>query len=91
MDASGLDGIDPLDRATELAFEGALEVHPLGELGHAEVLLVEDLEPEILELLDELTKVESAANQVISQLSAEITDDQKQQQTIVNEDQQLVS
>jgi two-component system sensor histidine kinase BarA len=36
---------------------------------------VEDLEPEILELLDELTKVESAANQVISQLSAEITDD----------------
>ncbi|SIQ45328.1 Hpt sensor hybrid histidine kinase [Shewanella morhuae] len=38
---------------------------------------VEDLDPEILELLDELTKVESAANQVISQLSAEITDDQK--------------
>ncbi|MBW0280510.1 two-component sensor histidine kinase BarA [Shewanella xiamenensis] len=38
---------------------------------------VEDLEPEILELLDELTKVESAAKQVLSQLSAEITDDQK--------------
>ncbi len=38
---------------------------------------VADLEPEILELLDELTKVESAAKQVLSQLSAEITDDQK--------------
>ncbi|QYJ79732.1 two-component sensor histidine kinase BarA [Shewanella acanthi] len=36
---------------------------------------VEDLEPEILELLDELTKVESAAKQVLSQLSAEITND----------------
>lgn len=36
---------------------------------------VDDIEPEILELLDELTKVESAANQVISQLSADITDD----------------
>lgn len=33
---------------------------------------VEDIEPEILELLDELTKVESAANQVISQLSVDI-------------------
>ncbi|GGI68727.1 two-component sensor histidine kinase BarA [Shewanella gelidii] len=33
---------------------------------------VEDLEPEILELLDELTKVESAATQVITQLSAEL-------------------
>ncbi|GIU09341.1 histidine kinase [Shewanella sp. MBTL60-112-B2] len=33
---------------------------------------VEDVEPEILELLDELTKVESAANQVISQLSVDI-------------------
>ncbi|WP_076543012.1 two-component sensor histidine kinase BarA [Shewanella sp. UCD-KL21] len=33
---------------------------------------IEDLEPEILELLDELTKVESAANQVISQLSADV-------------------
>jgi two-component system sensor histidine kinase BarA len=32
-----------------------------------------DLEPEILELLDELTKVESAANQVITQLSADIS------------------
>lgn len=38
---------------------------------------VEDLEPEILELLDELTKVESAAKQVLSQLSVEITHDQK--------------
>jgi two-component system sensor histidine kinase BarA len=38
---------------------------------------VEDLEPEILELLDELTKVESAAKQVLSQLSVEITDDQE--------------
>lgn len=38
---------------------------------------VEDLEPEILELLDELTKVESAAKQVLSQLSTEIIDDQK--------------
>ncbi|ABE54477.1 Hpt sensor hybrid histidine kinase [Shewanella denitrificans OS217] len=35
-----------------------------------------DLEPEILELLDELTKVESAANQVITQLSADINHDQ---------------
>ena len=33
---------------------------------------LDDLEPEILELLDELTKVESAANQVISQLSADV-------------------
>ncbi|WP_119968478.1 two-component sensor histidine kinase BarA [Shewanella japonica] len=33
---------------------------------------IEDLEPEVLELLDELTKVESAANQVISQLSADV-------------------
>ncbi|MGL4834572.1 MAG: Hpt domain-containing protein, partial [Shewanella sp.] len=38
---------------------------------------VADLEPEILELLDELTKVESAVKQVLSQLSAEIIDDQK--------------
>ncbi|ABV35896.1 Histidine kinase [Shewanella sediminis HAW-EB3] len=36
---------------------------------------VTDVEPEILELLDELTKVESAANQVISQLSTDIIDD----------------
>ena len=36
---------------------------------------VEDLEPEILELLDELTKVESAATQVISQLSADVIHD----------------
>ena len=35
----------------------------------------EMLEPEILELLDELTKVESAINQVISQLSSEIVHD----------------
>ncbi|WP_441295994.1 two-component sensor histidine kinase BarA [Shewanella halifaxensis] len=33
---------------------------------------IENVEPEILELLDELTKVESAANQVISQLSVDI-------------------
>lgn len=33
---------------------------------------IDDVEPEILELLDELTKVESAANQVISQLSVDI-------------------
>jgi two-component system sensor histidine kinase BarA len=33
---------------------------------------VADVEPEILELLDELTKVESAATQVISQMSAEV-------------------
>lgn len=38
---------------------------------------VEDVEPEILELLDELIKVESAANQVISQLSTDIIDDNK--------------
>ena len=37
----------------------------------------EDLEPEILELLDELTKVESAATQVISQLSVEVVDEQE--------------
>ncbi|WP_065187951.1 two-component sensor histidine kinase BarA [Shewanella woodyi] len=36
---------------------------------------VADVEPEILELLDELTKVESAANQVISQLSTDVIDD----------------
>jgi len=36
---------------------------------------IADVEPEILELLDELTKVESAANQVISQLSTDIIDD----------------
>ena len=35
----------------------------------------EMLEPEILELLDELTKVESAIKQVISQLSSEIAHD----------------
>lgn len=38
---------------------------------------VAELEPEILELLDELSKVESAAKQVISQLSAEISDDKQ--------------
>ncbi|WP_449329050.1 Hpt domain-containing protein [Shewanella phaeophyticola] len=37
---------------------------------------IDDLEPEILELLDELTKVESAANQVINQLSVDIPNDQ---------------
>ena len=37
---------------------------------------IEDLEPEILELLDELTKVESAANQVINQLSVDTHHDQ---------------
>jgi len=37
---------------------------------------IDDLEPEILELLDELTKVESAANQVINQLSVDVTHDQ---------------
>ncbi|WP_226683921.1 two-component sensor histidine kinase BarA [Shewanella indica] len=36
---------------------------------------ITELEPEILELLDELTKVESAAKQVISQLSMDLTDD----------------
>ncbi|QFU25398.1 two-component sensor histidine kinase BarA [Shewanella eurypsychrophilus] len=36
---------------------------------------ISEVEPEILELLDELTKVESAANQVISQLSMDILDD----------------
>ncbi|MGX2954215.1 two-component sensor histidine kinase BarA [Shewanella sp. JL219SE-S6] len=36
---------------------------------------IAELEPEILELLDELTKVESAAKQVISQLSMDLTDD----------------
>ncbi|GIU45962.1 hypothetical protein TUM4438_20650 [Shewanella sairae] len=35
-------------------------------------VMIDDVEPEILELLDELTKVESAANQVISQLSVDI-------------------
>lgn len=39
--------------------------------------VVKDVEPEILELLDELSKVESAANQVISQLSTDIIDDNK--------------
>jgi two-component system sensor histidine kinase BarA len=34
-----------------------------------------ELEPEILELLDELTKVESAATQVLEQLSMDITHD----------------
>ncbi|MCL1036238.1 two-component sensor histidine kinase BarA [Shewanella submarina] len=38
---------------------------------------ISDLEPEILELLDELTKVESAAKHVISQLTADETNDQK--------------
>ncbi|QSX39851.1 two-component sensor histidine kinase BarA [Shewanella cyperi] len=33
---------------------------------------ISDVEPEILELLDELTKVESAATQVISQMSADL-------------------
>ncbi|MFC3186528.1 two-component sensor histidine kinase BarA [Shewanella intestini] len=33
---------------------------------------INDIEPEILELLDELTKVESAAQQVINQLSVEM-------------------
>ncbi|WP_394129580.1 two-component sensor histidine kinase BarA [Shewanella maritima] len=33
---------------------------------------INDIEPEILELLDELTKVESAAKQVINQLSVDI-------------------
>jgi two-component system sensor histidine kinase BarA len=37
---------------------------------------IDDLEPEILELLDELTKVESAANQVINQLSVDTHHDQ---------------
>jgi two-component system sensor histidine kinase BarA len=37
---------------------------------------IDDLEPEILELLDELTKVESAANQVINQLSVDVPNDQ---------------
>nr|WP_188954294.1 two-component sensor histidine kinase BarA [Shewanella ulleungensis] len=37
---------------------------------------IDDLEPEILELLDELTKVESAANQVINQLSVDTPNDQ---------------
>jgi two-component system sensor histidine kinase BarA len=37
---------------------------------------IDDLEPEILELLDELTKVESAANQVINQLSVDVPHDQ---------------
>ncbi|GGI94916.1 histidine kinase [Shewanella hanedai] len=36
---------------------------------------VADVEPEILELLDELSKVESAATQVISQLSTDVIDD----------------
>jgi two-component system sensor histidine kinase BarA len=36
---------------------------------------VEEVEPEILELLDELSKVESAANQVISQLSMDVIDE----------------
>ncbi|MCG9696049.1 two-component sensor histidine kinase BarA [Shewanella sp. Isolate11] len=36
---------------------------------------VEDVEPEILELLDELSKVESAANQVLSQLSMDVIDE----------------
>ena len=39
-------------------------------------IAVQDLEPEILELLDELTKVESAANQVINQLSVDTPNDQ---------------
>jgi two-component system sensor histidine kinase BarA len=34
-----------------------------------------DLEPEILELLDELSKVESAATQVLEQLSMDISHD----------------
>ncbi|MGB0894560.1 MAG: two-component sensor histidine kinase BarA [Parashewanella sp.] len=36
---------------------------------------IEMIEPEILELLDELTKVESAAKQVVSQLSSEVAHD----------------
>ncbi len=36
---------------------------------------VQDLEPEILELLDELSKVESATNQVLSQLSMDVIDE----------------
>nr|WP_119977410.1 two-component sensor histidine kinase BarA [Shewanella algidipiscicola] len=36
---------------------------------------VEEVEPEILELLDELSKVESATNQVISQLSMDVIDE----------------
>ncbi|WP_025821148.1 two-component sensor histidine kinase BarA [Shewanella marina] len=40
-------------------------------------LSVAELEPEILELLDELTKVESAATQLISQLSTDLLDDQE--------------
>ncbi|MGS0679687.1 two-component sensor histidine kinase BarA [Shewanella sp. 125m-7] len=42
------------------------------ESGLKRGLTIDDVEPEILELLDELTKVESAANQVISQLSVDI-------------------
>ncbi|WP_076412572.1 two-component sensor histidine kinase BarA [Shewanella sp. UCD-KL12] len=39
--------------------------------------VIAEVEPEILELLDELTKVESAANQVISQLSMDVLDDKQ--------------
>ncbi|MGS0725437.1 response regulator, partial [Shewanella sp. 0m-11] len=42
------------------------------ESGLKRGVTIDDVEPEILELLDELTKVESAANQVISQLSVDI-------------------
>ena len=45
------------------------------ESGLKKGIAVEDVEPEILELLDELTKVESAANQVITQLSVDVKDD----------------
>ncbi|WOT06130.1 two-component sensor histidine kinase BarA [Shewanella youngdeokensis] len=45
------------------------------ESGLKKGIAVEDIEPEILELLDELTKVESAANQVITQLSVDVKDD----------------
>ncbi|MDD8058765.1 MAG: two-component sensor histidine kinase BarA [Shewanella sp.] len=46
------------------------------ESGLKHKINIDDLEPEILELLDELTKVESAANQVINQLSVDIPHDQ---------------
>ncbi|MCE9678076.1 two-component sensor histidine kinase BarA [Shewanella sp. AS1] len=38
-------------------------------------LTIDEVEPEILELLDELSKVESAANQVVSQLSMDVSNE----------------
>ncbi len=46
VDAALLDLVEAVDRPGELPLEGALVVELLDELGHAQVLRVEDLEPD---------------------------------------------